>query len=310
MRARWRFHVGVLLALCGCGRLQFDELGDGGRDAGADAPFSPCFGKPFGAAVLVGSLNSTADDWAATPTLDGTEIYLQSYRPAAPQGSNIYVAHGTPPSSYATPVEETVLSAGLDVFSPTAAADGLDVIFASDQGLGYMLELWESTRMTTSSSWTAPARIGELGTDALHELDPWLTPDGLGIYFAKGPDLTSATLWHATRPLRTTPWSPPVPVPVSGAGPFAVSPTLSADEREIFFATDIDSPGDLDIVTARRSDPAGAFGPLERLSILNTSGDDAALRLSLDGQYLYLVQNADYELGNGADISLATRVCN
>lgn len=302
-----RVSCALLVVIAGCGRLAFDDVAPMADAAGAT---SSCFGQPFGAAQPVASLNSAVDDWSGAPTLGGAQLFLHSDRPTALGGTNIFVAEGSAPDAYGAPTLVVEVSTMRDEFEPTLSADGLDMIFASDQGDPYLLELWESTRPTTSSSWSKPMRISELGTDTRHELDPWLSADGLSLYYAIGDNLAAATLVRATRASRTSPWSAPEPVPgITGAGSFAVSPTLSADEREIFFATDLDEAGNLDIVTARRPDRDAPFGPLVRLDTLNTPGDEAGLRLSDDGRYLYFVQNTDYELGGNADIMFATRAC-
>jgi hypothetical protein len=88
-----------------------------------------------------------------------------------------------------------------------------------------------------------------------------------------------------------------------------VSPTLSQDERELYFATDLLTPGDLDVVRAERASASDPFGPVERIAGLSTGGDDAALHLSVDGRYLYLVENTDYATGGNSTISFATRAC-
>lgn len=293
-----------LLAVTGCGRVAFDDVIVG------DAAVSPCFGEAFGAAQPVANVNTLVDDWSGAPTLGGAQLFLHSDRPSALGGTNIFVAEGTEPDAYGVPVLVAEVSTMRDEFEPTLSADGLDMILASDQGDPYLLELWESMRASTSAPWSAPSRITELGTDAQHQLDPWLSPDGLSLYYAIGDNLAAATLVRATRASRVSAWNPPVALPgIVGAGPFAVSPTLSADEREIFFATDLDAAGDLDIVTARRADRDSPFGALVRVGILNTPGDEAGLRLSQDGRFLYFVQNSNYELGGNADIMFATRVC-
>ena len=301
------------IAATGCGRVGFDASPDGGASpipADAADVVSPCFAKPFGPAQRLAALDVVGvDDWAGAPTLGGTQFFFHSYRPASHLGSNFFVAQGTPPASYGAAQEVVELSSDLSEFQPTLSEDGLDLIFASDQGDPYLLELFEAVRTTPTGTWSAPARIAALGTDTNHQLDPWLTADGLALYYAVGPNLLQATLWRSTRAARGAPWAAPSRVDVTGTGPFSVSPTLSADEREIFFVTDLDAAGNLDVVTARRPNRDAAFGPLERVTILNTLKDEAALRLSADGQYLYLVQNSDYELGGDADISFAARTC-
>lgn len=314
-RRSFAFAHAAWIALAGCGRVAFDELRDGAApfdaDADAEPPALPCFGKAFGSAQKLSALNVVGvDDWAGAPTLAGTQFFFHSYRPASHLGSNFFVAQGTPPASYGAAQEVVELSSNLSEFQPTLTEDGRDLIFASDQGDPYLLELFESTRATPTGTWSAPVRIAELGTDSNHQFDPWLTADGLALYYAIGPNLMQATLWHSTRTARGAPWALPTRVEgLTGTGAFSVSPTLSSDERELFFVTDLDTAGNLDIVTTRRPSRDAAFGPLERVAILNTAKDEAALRLSADGQYLYLVQNNDYELGGDADISFATRNC-
>jgi hypothetical protein len=301
---RWGRVASLLLGLLGgCGRLAFD-------DVARDGAVASCVGKPFGAAQPLSSVNTLLDDWSGAPTLGGAQLFLHSDRPSALGGTNIFVAEGAAPDAYGTPALVAEVSTMRDEFQPTLSADGLDMILVSDQGDPYLLELWESTRASTSSAWSKPSRIAELGTDARHELDPWLSADGLSLYYAIGDNLAAATLVRATRASRLSRWDAPVAVPgIVGAGAFAVSPTLSTDEREIFFATDLDAAGNLDIVTARRSDRDAPFGPLVRVGGLNTAGDEAGLRLSEDGRYLYFVQNTDYEIGGNADIMYAPRDC-
>lgn len=77
----------------------------------------------------------------------------------------------------------------------------------------------------------------------------------------------------------------PVPIPLLAPGELAQDPTLTADELDLFFASD--KNGDLDIWTTSRPAIGRPWGPARRVDELSTTSADGEPEVSPDGLTLY-----------------------
>jgi len=68
---------------------------------------------------------------------------------------------------------------------PTVRRDGLEVIFTSTRpGSFGGLDLWASTRSTTSDKWSTPVNLGPIVNTEFNERAPYLSDDGLSLILA------------------------------------------------------------------------------------------------------------------------------
>jgi hypothetical protein len=80
---------------------------------------------------------------------------------------------------------------------PRISEDGLTLYFASNRNGN--LDLFVSLRPSKTAEFGAPVPISELNTTEA-ETDPWVSPDGKTIYFARTSNATgTSTIWTATR---------------------------------------------------------------------------------------------------------------
>lgn len=82
-------------------------------------------GDPFGAAVAVTEINSTANERAATISPDGLELYVSSARPGGSGAYDIWVARrSTVSDDFGAPKNVTVFNTALDDYVHSLSADG------------------------------------------------------------------------------------------------------------------------------------------------------------------------------------------
>jgi Tol biopolymer transport system component len=121
--------------------------------------------------------------------------------------------------------------------SPYISPDGLELYFCSDRsGNG---DIWICRRGDTQESWGNPEDLGKPVNSNFWDFSPWLTPDGLELYFASGrPEGTGGyDLWVCTRETLQDSWGPPENLGI-GINTIRneVSPCLSADGKELYFS--------------------------------------------------------------------------
>lgn len=209
------------------------------------------WGTPSAAAVF----NSTDEDQAPGITTDGLTMYFTSRRPGGPGGSmnsNIWVStRASRTDAWSTPVVDINLSTTYDDFEPQPDASHTHLVFytyitATEK------DLYESTRPNTSSPWSTPVPITELNTSGA-ERSPFLSPDGLTIYFSSDRNSGSAgvnDMFYATRTSTTQPFGTPVAMTEINTANDDDDPWLSSDGRILMMTSD--RSGDYEIYEARR----------------------------------------------------------
>ncbi len=103
--------------------------------------------------------------------------------------------------------------------------------------------------------------------------------------------------WGEVRPLTS----------IDGGDTHELQSPVSANGKEIFFASFRPGTAKWDIFVARRTDPAQPFDDLENLSTLNSDESEYPSFLTADGLELYLFSNRDSSVANAHDIFVARR---
>jgi Tol biopolymer transport system component len=133
------------------------------------------------------TVNSPAGE--ASPSLHGGVLTFSSARPGgfAPGGtdSDIYVStfDGV---SFGAPVLAPGLNTATDDSRPNVRRDGLELFFDSnrpDATGATDLDLWTSTRATTSAPWSPPTNLGDGVNSTANDLRPSLSWDGTTLTF-------------------------------------------------------------------------------------------------------------------------------
>lgn len=136
------------------------------------------------------TVNSSAEE--AGPYLHEDELYFSSSRaggfasdtPDATAGdSDVYVSIFDG-ASFATPTLARGLNTAQNDNRPNLRRDGLEIFFDSNRtgGIGG-LDLWTSTRATTSGQWSLPTNLGSDVNSSVNDLRPTLSWDGTTLYF-------------------------------------------------------------------------------------------------------------------------------
>jgi beta-lactamase regulating signal transducer with metallopeptidase domain len=250
----------------------------------------------FGTPVNLGpNVNTSSADRGAIISADGCTMYMHSDRPGGYGDYDVFVAtrenrddEWGPPVNLGQPVNAANFDGPWSI-----SADGLSLYLVSNRGGGYgSVDLWVTTRATTSVPWGAPVNLGPTVNTSYADADPKISPDGLSLYFAswRPGGYGSADLWVTTRATRSSLWGPPVNLgPSVNSSSWDYQPSISADGLSLFFTSG--RPGGLgpdDIWVTTRATVSDPWGPPVNLGPpVNTSADDFCPDISADGSTLY-----------------------
>ena len=124
---------------------------------------------------------------------------------------------------------------------PHVTPDGLTVLFASDRAGGRgQRDLWIASRASHAAFWGTPVHLsGPVNTAAIED-DPFLSADGLELYFDSNRPGGSGgrDLWIATRPSTAAEFGAPENLgPAINSSSFEGTGCLSRDGRTLLFAS-------------------------------------------------------------------------
>ena len=142
------------------------------------------------------------------------------------------------------------------------------------------------TTLPQYTQWSAPTALGWPVNTTGAEGAPFLTKDGLTLYYAgPGPD-GSNDLLVSHRPTVDLPWGAPFGIPALNTPANETNPQLSPDEHWLYFTTNISGGlGGQDIWVSHRHDRKDNLGweaPVNLGSSVNSSSNDIAPTLFED----------------------------
>ena len=116
------------------------------------------------------------------------------------------------------------------------------------------------------SDWSAPVNLGPVVNSFDSDFDPYISKDGLSLYFAAGrnrqPNFGLRDIWVSHRESVDEPWGPPQNLGATiNTAAHESKPTLSVDGHRLYFASN--RPGGLggfDLYVSRRRDKRDDFG--------------------------------------------------
>lgn len=146
--------------------------------------------------------------------------------------------------------------------------DGLELYFGSDRpGGSGSFDLYVAVRTDRAAPFGTPMRLAQLSTSS-YDNDPFVTADGLTLYFTSMDDI-----YVATRPDRSAPWGAPQQVPELASTSYEGAPSLTSDGLTIYFSSN--RPGGLgqqDLYRASRSATSASFGAVVHLATASSTG--------------------------------------
>jgi hypothetical protein len=196
--------------------------------------------------------------------------------------------------TFGTPTKlGSMVNSWSDDYSPCLSADGLSLYFASTRLGGFgNYDLWVSTRETTSDDWGPAENLGALVNSPDEDVSPAVSPDGLELYFTSFRDggQGGADIWVAKRQTTTDPWGPPENLgPLINSAAHEITPSLSADGLELYFALGRENGASSSNLYMTRRDTLGALwsAPVRFDPAINSEAGQWNPTISHDGLLLF-----------------------
>jgi Tol biopolymer transport system component len=186
----------------------------------------------------------------------------------------------------------------------TYSTDGLEVYFASNrhqaEGTGVMnldLDIYVTRRERIDTPWSPAVNLGSAINTVYWEENPFLSADGLTLYFnARSPETYSVSdIWMTTRETKEGDWGPAVGMGSTVNSHFysEVDPSLTSDGLELYFSSDRSGPRWHYTlwVTKRETVHDNWSTPVNLGSTVNGSYSNIASVISPDGLVLVLARD-------------------
>lgn len=132
------------------------------------------------------------------------------------------------------------------------------------------------------SEWGTPVNLGSVINTTANEQHPFLSKDGLSLFFTSDRQgtLGGLDLWVSERESKDAPWGSPQNLgSVINSNTLDMAPSLSPDEHLLYFhSSRPGGSGDADLYVARRRDRRDNFGweqPVNLGSVINSLCEDA-----------------------------------
>jgi beta-lactamase regulating signal transducer with metallopeptidase domain len=156
-----------------------------------------------------------------------------------------------------------------------------------------------------------PTNLGPTVNSSYFEWDPYISADGLSLYFLSGRPggFGRSDIWVTTRKTKDDPWGSPVNLgPTVNTSAFEGAPCISADGLELYFVSDRPGgSGDNDLWVTMRKTKDDPWTTLVNLGpTVNSSAAENGPSISADGLSLYFISRRPGGLGR-TDIWVTTR---
>lgn len=217
------------------------------------------------------------------------------FDPSSTDGSTALPVVG-PGVPFGAPVLiEGLLDSSYSLADPALSADLLEIYFSSNKS--DLQQIWTSTRAAVGKPWKPAVLVTDLSTSGM-DVEPWLSHDGLTIWFAShrsgGHNAGGFEIYVAHRS-PNGPWSVPSQVYL-GTATTDRKPSVDVNGLNLAFWSERGSAEDLYL--AARSSPAADWAAPIILSELNSPNDDLDPGLYHNGLGLMFASNRSGDHSN------------
>jgi len=129
---------------------------------------------------------------------------------------------------------------------PSISTDGLSFYFTSERPEGSgASDLYVTTRQTKNHPWSLPVNLGPLVNTGAWELSPHIAPDGLSLFFSRGP---GGDIFVTRRTTTIDPWGIPVRFDAVNSADNEHFLTFAVNSSTLYFTRrPVNAPGAYDI---------------------------------------------------------------
>jgi serine/threonine protein kinase len=251
------------------------------------------FGTPVNLGSVVNGPSSSEQIGCISP--DGLEMYISWGTPEVDW--EICVSRRATTHSDWGPPENlgAVVNTQYEESCPCISADGLTLYFNSNRPGGYGgFDIYMTTRPTKNDLWGPPVNLGPTINGYAPDAAPWITTDGLELYFA-----SSRAGGYGNADIYVT-WGEPVNLgPVVNSEYHDYFPSLSPDGLLLFFSDNVEGLprpggfGDSDVWVSMRPTTQDRWGaPVNLGPQVNGPYTEHGPRVSPDGSTLYFSSRA------------------
>lgn len=265
------------------------EPDDGGvpEQTSDTQPLYPCDDGQFGTPREVRGLGFSNNLWGPGISGDGKQLYFGHTE----GDEDLFVAQldGSDPTSFDVAEPLSSLNTRTSEGTPFVTANGLSIYFyATREGGPGDRDLWHASRQSIDAAFDNPSLV-EGPNDENYDHLPWVSADELTLCYTTLRDdgLGQSDIWMATRESKDDAFGVPTLVPGINTEAREDAVAFSPDGLTVFFSTDRDTNGDLDIWHATRGSLEEEFTDAHAIAGLNSDTEDTNLSLTNDGRHLY-----------------------
>ncbi len=256
------------------------------------------FGEPTNLGAVV---NKGTAEVVSCISEDGLEMYFSSDRPGGSGEWDMWVTRRASKDAPWGTAENLgpAINTRLQEVGATISADGLSLYFSSQDRTGGFgsFDIWMTTRPSRNDPWGEPVNVGSKVNSGYADFTPWITADGLELYFSswRAVGYGASDIYVARRATTKDHWGEPVNLgPIVNSPCEEMMPCVSPDGLLLFFSDWWEAgfrPGGYggeDMWMTRRattSDPWQA--PVNLGPKVNGPQCDTPPRISPDGRTLY-----------------------
>lgn len=191
----------------------------------------------FAEVTAVAPVNTVDTELTPSLSFDGLRLYFA--RGTDPMREIYVAARNTTSDSFGSPsLVGAISTPGFSEILPRERFDGLEIFFTSVRSPS-LFDVYVARRTVVTNPFDTPALVTELNTD-LDESPGGLSSDGLTLTIAskRTGSLGGQDVWTATRQNLDSPFTAIANEAGINSSFNEIDPTLSADDRELLFASD------------------------------------------------------------------------